>query len=136
MSPWTPIASGLWLGRAQRPFRDEFDSVLVLTTEANVRNGHLRIRHLPPPQHDAELQAFLDAAVAWVVRRWQPDAKVLVQADDPYWSDLVVAATFMHLGASLDEAIVPLRHARPEAFAEQRYLDQLVGPLREREVPS
>lgn len=126
MIPWFRVAPNLSLGDSTRPFREEFDYVLTISGTPPRSDDGLRHRHMSVPDGDQETNDLLTAASSWVGRRWQGDKSVLVQSPGFLWAELVLAAFFIDLGASADEAIVSLRRARPQALSEQSFRNQLL----------
>jgi hypothetical protein len=61
-------------------------------------------------------------APQWVRAYWLENRKVLIQSPGYAWAELVAATALVHLGASVDEAIVSLRRARPQALADPDFL--------------
>ena len=125
MSTWIRAAQDLWFGDDAHPYRGEFHYVLTVSKDAPRTDDGLRHRHLRTPARPEDFHPLLDQAVSWVEPRWWAGNKVLVASPDWVWAEMIVAALFVHLGASTDEAIVSLRLARPEALFQPQLRDLL-----------
>lgn len=117
MIPTYRVSQGLWIADAIRPYVGEFDYVLALTLITPATDEGLHHKHLAPV---GDPQEVLDRATTWIAPRWQSPWSLLVQSEAAHWAEAAVAATFVHLGATPDEAIEALRSARPEALSDQR----------------
>lgn len=127
MTPWTGIAQGLWVGPLIRPFKGEFTYILAITPEPTPSDNGVRLRLLAPPANEDQIPEFLDQATGWVLRRWTPDTRLLIQAKPLAWAELVIGALFVQMGATADEAILSLQRVKSDALLDQRHVEQLRG---------
>ena len=122
--------TGLFFGDTLRPFLGEFEYVLTLSEDPPPTDEGLRHRHLLLPLRDDDIDPVSNQAIAWLEQHWHPRERLLVQSPNCVFAEFVVAAFFVHLGATPDEAILSLQQARPLALSQQLYQDR----LRDREV--
>lgn len=120
-------ASGLWIGDIEKPSKKDFQSVLTIAPRGTPTDEGLRHRHLPIPGRPEDVDEFVEDALSWIENRWGRHGTLLVQSPGGLWAELLVAATFVDLGATPDEAILSLRLARPKALPDQQLFDHLLN---------
>lgn len=119
------VIPNLYIGELGRPFAGEYDGVLTLSarppkSDDGVRHTWVELRHEGADWNGSATLAYHCAE--WVCQYWLENRKVLIQSPGYAWAELVAAVTLIHLGASVDEAIVSLRRARPASLADPDFL--------------
>lgn len=119
------VVTNLYIGELGRPYLGEYDAVLTLSarppkSDDRLRHQWVELRHEDALWYGATGLAHLCAT--WVASYWRENRSVLVQSPGYAWGELVTAVTLVHLGASVDEALMSLRQARPQAFADPDFL--------------
>lgn len=119
------VVTNLYIGELGRPFTGEYDGVLTLSprppkSDDKVRHTWVELRHEGVDWHGSK--GIASACATWTAGYWIEGRKVLVQSPGYAWAELVAAATLIHLGASVDEALACLRRARPQSFADSGFL--------------
>jgi hypothetical protein len=122
------VVTNLYIGELGRPYHREYDTVLTLSprppkSDDRLRHQWVELRHEGVDWYGAN--GLLHACVGWVRAYWLENYKILIQAPGYAWAELVAATALVHLGASVDEAIVSLRRARPQALADPSFLSLL-----------
>lgn len=122
------VMTNLYIGELGRPYHEEYDRVLTLSPRPPKSNDHLRHMWIELHHESADWygsNSLINLCAEWVSAYWREDRKVLIQSAGYAWAELVAAVTLIHLGASIDEAIVSLRRARPRALADPSFLTLL-----------
>lgn len=119
------VITNLYIGELGRPFAGEYDAVLTLSprppkSDDRVRHTWIELRHEGVDWYGSN--GVANACATWVTEYWLENRTVLIQSPGYAWAELVAAATLVHLGAGIDEAIVSLRRARPQALADSNFL--------------
>ncbi len=121
MTSRTSVLPQLWVSDIDRPFREEFDFVVTISPTATPTDDGLRHRRYDVPTSPAEAKVLIDLVVDALHPRWFAGYRLLIQSPGGHLADIIAGAFAIHLGATLDEAILLLRQTRPEALSDPQH---------------
>ena len=124
--PFFHCSAGLHIGAMRpEPKAGEFDSVLTVAKEPGRVDDIVRHRHIPLSYQVMD-RVQLDLAINWTLAQFDANRTVLVRSDGGRQRPgLVVAGTFLRLGATYPDALMCVTRGDPRALTDFRYLNIL-----------
>lgn len=121
------VVDGLWVGDMSAiPYRPQYTAVLTVNEDAGRVDDQIKHRHLEMLDCDDPQGPVLGDAVAWARGQWEEGKQVLIRSqlgvNRPAY---VVAALFIEMGATCEEALASLRARVPDSLTNPAFLNHL-----------